>query len=319
MMTTQRIARSLSWVVAIVAFACGDASTGGGGATSSGATSSGGGAGGSEQVCTPGTEVFCMCAGGVGQGTKTCAEDGMSIGECLTPDGACPDISNTGPVGICIPDEVIACTCDNGDMGTNTCDSDGLTFSDCMTPAGVCGPGGTGTEPLYSPCGDADECVTGVCVHGFCTRSCADYTECYFETEELYGDCALTPTAGGPANTCVPYCLEQADCAAYGPGTVCSGAIALDDPDLGFAGCAAWGDEAHGMPYDTLCDANTGELFYLGQVVMAPCNLGLDGAQNVCSFDVCTKGCFEAIECPAMDCSSNGSVIGCCLSEPDCD
>ena len=290
MMTTQRIARSLSWVVAIVAFACGDASTGGGGATSSGATSSGGGAGGSEQVCTPGTEVFCMCAGGVGQGTKTCAEDGMSIGECLTPDGACPDISNTGPVGICIPDEVIACTCDNGDMGTKTCDSDGLTFSDCMTPAGVCGPGGTGTEPLYSPCGDADECVTGVCVHGFCTRSCADYTECYFETEELYGDCALTPTAGGPANTCVPYCLEQADCAAYGPGTVCSGAIALDDPDLGFAGCAAWGDEAHGMPYDTLCDANTGELFYLGQVVMAPCNLGLDGAQNVCSFDVCTKG-----------------------------
>ncbi len=280
------------------------------------------GDGETEQVCSPGSEVFCKCRGGLVQGTQTCSADGLSLGECTTPEGECPDIgpgsSNSGPIGICIPDEVITCTCDNGDMGTKTCSGDGLTFSDCTTPEGACGMSMMGTEPLYSPCEDAGECATGVCEHGFCTRSCEDYTACYFEAEELYGDCALTPPAGGPANTCVPYCIEQADCAAYGSGTVCSGAIAFDDADLGFAGCAAWGDEAHGMPYDTLCDSNTGELFYLGQVVEAPCNLGLDGAQNVCTFDVCTKGCYEAIECPEMDCSSNGSVIGCCMSEPEC-
>lgn len=277
----------------------------------------------SEQVCTPGTEVFCKCRGGSVQGTQTCAEDGMSLGECTTPEGECPAVGTGGsggggPIGICIPDEVITCTCDNGDDGTKTCSGDGLTFSDCTTPEGACGTTVVGTEPLYSPCADASECLTGVCENGFCTRSCVDYTECYFEDEDLLGDCALTPTGSGPANTCVPYCLEQGDCSAYGAQSSCNGAIAFDDADLGFAGCANW-ETPTGMTYDTLCDSNTGEIFYLGEVIVAPCNLGLEGAQNVCAFDVCTKGCYDDVDCPELDCTSNGSVIGCCSSDPDCD
>ena len=96
----------------------------------------------SEQVCTPGTEVFCKCRGGSVQGTQTCADDGQSLGECTTPEGECPSIgtgTTDGPIGICTPDEVITCTCDNADQGTKTCSGDGLSFTDCTTPDGPCG------------------------------------------------------------------------------------------------------------------------------------------------------------------------------------
>lgn len=32
-------------------------------------------------VCVPGSEVFCQCAGG-GDGTRTCSDDGLTLGDC---------------------------------------------------------------------------------------------------------------------------------------------------------------------------------------------------------------------------------------------
>ena len=274
----------------------------------------------SEQVCTPGTEVFCKCRGGSVQGTQTCADDGQSLGECTTPEGECPSIgtgTTDGPIGICTPDEVITCTCDNADQGTKTCSGDGLSFTDCTTPDGPCGSSQTGTEELYSPCDSASECLTGVCENGYCTRSCESYVECYDDAKRLYGDCAEVPLSSGVGLSCVPYCIKQEECSGYGATSVCNGAIALDDINLAFAGCANWGEAATGMPYGTLCDSNSGEVLYLNDVIEMSCDLGL-ASQNVCTFDTCTKGCYEDSDCPNADCNSNGEVIGCCISDPEC-
>jgi hypothetical protein len=273
-----------------------------------------------EQVCTPGTEVFCKCRGGQVQGTQTCAEDGQSLGPCTTPEGECPEVTGattTGPTGICTPDEVITCTCDDGTQGTKTCSGDGLSFTDCTTPEGACGTSQTGTKELYEACADANECLTGVCEGGYCSRSCESWVECTDEAKDIFGDCATVPVSGGgAANQCVPYCITQEECAAYGPESSCSGVTALDDPQLFFAACAFWGDQQQGMP-ETLCDGETGEVLYLNDVIPMECDLGAP-VQTVCAFDACIKGCYEDADCPNADCTSAGQNLGCCEADPDC-
>lgn len=273
---------------------------------------------GEDTLCNPGTEVFCLCRGGQVQGTQTCSDDGMSLGECTTPDGTCPTIedpSTSTSSGICTPTEVIACTCDDGTDGTKTCNDDGQSFTDCTTPMGVCGSG-MGTKLLFEACADGGECTTGVCKGGYCTRSCTTYQDCLDPDHMIGGDCV--PLGG--ENTCAPYCIGQDDCAGYGPNTVCGGATALDDPNIFFAACGEWGDAVGGMPYGTLCDENTGEVLYVDQLIVMECDLGL-GTQDVCTFGVCSKGCYEDADCPtstAGECSSVNGVIGCCASDPEC-
>ena len=274
---------------------------------------------GQDTLCTPGTEVFCRCRGGQLSGTQTCAEDGMSLGECTTPEGTCPTVdpstTTTGSAsGICTPGEEIICACEDGTQGSKLCSDDGQSFGDCTTPTGPCGSGMTGTKLLYETCADGTECATGVCSSGYCTRSCETYVDCVDEPNMRFGDCIVL----GGEQLCAPYCTNQGDCASFGPNNVCGGAVALDDPQLSFAACADWGADAIGIPEGTPCDTNTGEVLYLGQnVIMMDCDLGL-AVETVCSFDVCTKGCYENSDCPNADCSSNGSVIGCCTSSPTC-
>lgn len=270
-----------------------------------------------ETLCEPGTEVFCKCRGGF-DGTKTCGPDGNSFGECATPDGACPEIEETtttdGMMTICIPDEDTACSCDNGDEGTKTCASDGLSFGDCMTANGACGTTIIGDKLLYATCSDASECSTGVCDGGYCTRTCETFEVCYDEENQLYGDCVQIPSG----RQCAPYCFQQSDCAGFGAESLCGGAADPDFPEYTFAVCANWGDSVSGMPYGTLCDSDTGELFYLGDnIVVMPCDIGLPGVQSVCFLGECSKVCEDSTDCPEMDCTVEGD-IGCCESDPDC-
>jgi hypothetical protein len=305
------LAMSLLLASAAGGGACGESATGGGGTCGEGEVA---------RECTPGTEVFCKCRGGQVQGTQTCSEDGQCLGACTTPDGPCPEIpgsTSTSPTGICTPDEVITCTCDDGTQGTKTCSGDGLSFTDCTTPDGACGSSQTGTKELYVACADASECLTGVCDSGYCTRSCESWVECTDDAKEIYGDCAVVPVSGGgSANHCVPYCISQEECESYGPESSCSGVIALDDPMLFFAACAFWGDQQQGMP-QTLCDSESGEVLYLEEVIPMECDLGAP-VQTVCAFDECIKGCYEDADCPNLDCTSAGENLGCCEADPDC-
>lgn len=271
----------------------------------------------SATVCDPGTEVFCKCRGGF-EGTKTCNADGATFGECTTPDGECPEIggeggSSSSVTPICLAGETVTCSCDNGDEGSKDCAEDGLSFGDCTVDGAPCGSG-SGDKLIYTACADGGECVTGTCLSGYCSRTCEIFTDCYDDENMLYGDCV---TIGG-ANQCAPYCLTQGDCGDFGAESACGGAVALDSPDISFGVCAYWGADLQGMPYGTLCDSNTGELLFADQIVIGECSLGAPGVQNYCFDDECTKLCYEDIDCPEMNCTSNGSVAGCCETEPEC-
>lgn len=276
-----------------------------------------------EQLCTPGDEIFCKCRGG-DAGTKTCQADGNSFAECVTNEGSCPEISettSTEPVLLCIPNEEVPCACDgSGDPGLKTCSSDGMAWGDCTTSAGSCGTSTTGDKLLYATCASGNECQTGVCDGGYCTRSCEEFTVCNDAANDIYGDCVAFD--GGAKTQCAPYCIAQSDCAGFGAESQCGGAAALDDPtNIVFAVCANWGEDISGMPYGTPCEISTEgitSVYYIDAILEMECRIGLDGVQNVCLFSECTKACEVDLDCPNLDCSST-SGYGCCLSDPECD
>jgi hypothetical protein len=273
----------------------------------------------SDALCNPGDEVFCKCRGGF-EGTKTCLDDGQSFGECTTPDGDCPEIPETttstgSTTSLCTPGEEIFCSCDDGTEGSKACSADGESYGDCTTANGPCGAG-TGDALLFDQCTDGSECSTGTCVAGYCTRECASYQDCVDEPNMIFGDCVRFDAQ---TQLCAPYCTNQEGCSALGPAIQCGGTAALDDPQLSLAVCGDWGGMAKGYPYGTPCDATTGEILFLGDnLLVSDCDLGLAGAQNVCLFGECSKGCYEPADCPQMDCTSDGMAPGCCESEPDC-
>jgi len=271
---------------------------------------------GEEGLCTPAEEIFCKCRGGVEDGTKTCNDDGNSFGPCISADGECEEIetsTSSGDPQNCEPDSVDPCTCDDGmTMGETTCEPDGSGFGPCLVDGSECAA--AGTLGFFEVCSAANDCQSGIC-DGFCTRACADYTECQ-ESAEVFGDCV---SFDGGSKKCAPYCFAQEDCAAYGAESYCSG---VEDPTFIFAACGPWAAPS-GMPYGTLCDFDPPTLLVGDpqnpQTIGGDCHLGLAGVQNVCVFGECSKACYENQDCPNSDCSSDGSTPGCCISEADCD
>lgn len=275
---------------------------------------SGNSAGGAE-LCTPGEEIYCNCQGTREPGTKTCLGDGTSFGPCVGPDGECQEISSTTTTGTpqeCEPDSTESCTCDDGvTQGDKTCDEEGSGFGPCLVDGGECAA--AGTLGFFEVCAVANECLSGIC-EGFCTRACESYQDCQ-ESDTLYGDCV---DFGTGTKHCAPYCLSQEDCAPYGQDAICSG---IEDPTWIFAACGPF-QAPQGMPYGTLCEPNPPQLL-VGDpdnpvIEDGDCHLGLAGVQNVCVFGECSKACYEDIDCPADDCTSDGTTPGCCLSDPDC-
>lgn len=168
------------------------------------------------QLCCAGDNIFCKCQDG-SEGTKTCAEDGQSFGQCFTADGACREIPET------------------------TSTTDPTTSS-----TGGAG-GGTGSKILLEPCADGTECRTGMCENGYCTKTCESYLDC--DEPPATGDCAELP---GGAKLCVAYCVGAGDCAIYGETSKCSGVQAFDDPSFCYGACANW-ETAKAVPDGCPC------------------------------------------------------------------
>jgi hypothetical protein len=283
---------ALSTLVGGTFFACGDS--------------------GVETLCNPGDEVFCKCRGGF-DGTKTCLEDGNSFGDCVTPDGPCPEIetsTSSGDAMLCEPGEEKTCECADGmTEGTQTCEEDGESFGACMLNGSECAM--AGTKGIYEACETGAECLSGTC-EGFCTKPCGNYMEC--AEGMLFGDCVNY----GDRQLCAQYCLAQEDCAGYGyaADVICGGFIALDDPSFSAGACGRWGADAQGLAFGTVCDNDLGEVFIGGQWYVAQCDLGLTGKQNACIFGECSPGCIDDQDCPVMEVGECFQF--CCFSEPGC-
>jgi hypothetical protein len=161
-----------------------------------------------EQICDPGSNVFCRCRGTREAGTKTCNEAGDGFGECENGFGVCEEIEDPG----------------TGGSGND--------------------PGVGGHEPppppppgeLYAACHpeDGPACNEGLeCANGYCTKACESFEDC-----TAAGDCI----AFGANQRCAPYCVEQIDCENY-DGSVSCGFTPDAVPPYDVVVCAQWADE----------------------------------------------------------------------------
>lgn len=291
----------------------------------------GGGETTNEQICEPGTEVFCRpCEGNPDEkGTKTCNADGTGFDACVAQTGECPIIECTpgesrfckcddGGAGekvcndegtgytacecgggvTCTPGDTLFCTCDDGAAGEKACNEDGSSYSACAcggSGGGESGGRGSGGgapgKPLLSPCLQGDECESGSCPMGYCTKDCTKVSDCPFGAAECV-------TFDG-ASFCMPTCKDQSDCNVYGSPSECGYTPAIDDFPV--TTCADWLGDLAVPPDGHPCMGDT------------DCNLGHVGKELVCTFETCTTGCFVDEDCAgAQTCSSNGSTIGSC-------
>ncbi|MEZ4298840.1 MAG: hypothetical protein R3B70_28070 [Polyangiaceae bacterium] len=248
-----------------------------------------------EQVCEPGTEVFCRpCPGNPNEpGTKTCNDDGAGFGECVSRTGLCP---------ICTPGDTTACTCADGSDGVRECNSDGTDYGSCScggaggggAGGGTTGGGGTGGstggKALFEACVQDSECESGDCPMGYCTKSCAKISDCPFGAAEC------VTFSGG--SLCMPTCKDQGDCDVFGAPSECGYTHAVDDFPV--TTCADWLSSLELPPDGSECTEDV------------DCNLGHEGEERVCSFQSCTTGCYEDKDCPAAQlCSSMGALGKC--------
>lgn len=225
--------------------------------------------GNGEQLCDPGSNVFCRCRGTREAGTKVCNEAGDGFGSCETGFGECEEIEEEPSSG----------------AGNNT------------------GAGGGMPKPpdpgdLFAPCDVENNqlCNEGLeCgAQGYCTKACEDYQEC-----TAAGDCIVF----GTNQRCAPYCDQQSDCDVYSASATC-GYTEDAVPTFGVVVCAQWGDELalppDGYPLNSECNSDV--LCNLGfegteRVCSATgctdgCHVGTDcsAAGATCSSDGTTLG-----------------------------
>jgi hypothetical protein len=247
----------------------------------------------------------------------------LGTGGLLGACGGSGSGSTTGtPTVTCDPGENIFCRCPGGEAGTKTCKDDGHSFEACVTREGPCseipdttsssstssssgggagggsstGSGGAGgggaLGDLYAPCAKDEHCQSASCKDGYCTKECAKFDECTLGV----GECIQFEGA----QFCMPVCGLTADCDnAYGPPSACGYTKAVDGTPV--TTCADWQSKLALPPDGSNC---MGDL---------DCNLGHDGAQAVCSFEACTKGCYVQADCPVnTTCSSTMGTLGSC-------
>jgi hypothetical protein len=169
---------------------------------------------GAAGLCSPGDEIFCRCRGG-DPGTKPCAEDGNSFGECLPCEGR----ETTGEGGE-------STSSNQGGFGP--------------------GPGGgtPGDKPLFAQCMDDQECESSTCRNNYCTKNCEQPSDCLPKAE-----CVETESDG---TICLAVCETAADCEPYeAPPSMCGFATAVDT--WWVTVCANWGGAHQVMPVDTDC------------------------------------------------------------------
>lgn len=220
-------------------------------------------------LCTPGENIFCRCRGGAA-GTKACAADGQSFAACIGDTGDCNEIDPT------------------------TSSSSSSTSS--TSSGGGSGGGSMGGKGYLEPCAMNEECASGICPMGYCTKECASFKECAMDP--VFGECIRFDTQMGPVQWCTPYCVTQSDCMAFGMPSECGWAPTLDG--MAFPVCADWGATIPLPPDGTDCKMDI------------DCNLGAKGGELVCAFAKCTAGCYVPDDCPkGKTCSSMGALGTC--------
>jgi hypothetical protein len=233
-------------------------------------------------LCEPGTNVFCRCPGGEA-GTRSCNDDGDGFEACVVgPTTPCPDRPDET---ICVPEEAYYCQCTGADDGVRICSADGTSYSACDCSGGNGGGGPGGDKPLLSPCGSADECKSGQCSMGYCTKSCVTWDACGAGV----GECV----AFEGQTICRPVCKTQADCGPYLEPSACGYATAVDA--TGVTVCADW-QAALALPPNGWPCFPAGEEYPVDEL----CHLGHSGKKRVCHFWDwgCADGCHEDTDCP---------------------
>ena len=242
----------------VLAPACGSGDTAAGSTSSGGITS-----------CDPGENIFCRCPGGEA-GTKTCRDDGMTFDTCVTRTGACPEGTTT-------TDAASSSTSGGGGASTST---------------GSGGAGGGATmQPLYAPCAKDEQCASGKCPMGYCSKDCAKFDECTLGT----GECVQFMAT----QICMPACGTSSLCLNdYGSPSACGYTKAVDGTPV--TTCADWKENLKLPPDGANCMDDTA------------CNLGNKGVQAVCAFTACTKGCYAQADCPQNTMCSSTTALGTC-------
>lgn len=277
----------LAFTIATFAYACGNADDAA-----------------QNNICEPGANVFCRCPSGE-PGTMECL-DGQLFGQCVVGfEMPCPmretTSSGTGSGGgrseTCEPGERIFCTC-GAQTGTQTCADDGSGFGSCVCDAPSSGAGGGGGSPtptdlpLYSPCSSPDDCESGLCQMGYCTKACTEIFDCTIGVAEcvaLNGD-----------THCRPICSEQLDCGPYQLPSECGYTTAVDDFPVTV--CADWFNLLQLPPIDYSCTSDV------------DCNLGHLGTERVCDANdnTCEVGCHFNVDCPGTETCTGISEPGVC-------
>jgi hypothetical protein len=166
--------------------------------------------------CDPGSEIFCRCRGG-SPGTKLCADDGASFGECRQADGACTEI----------PEDLSS--------GADTGDTTSFDEAAATGGAGASEPGGSCDHDACSEGGpldpSCDDCAAKLCdpeVDPFCCdlvdgQAGSWDNMCVGEAEQICGlDCGGASTSssgsgqGGATSTSAT--SSQASSSATGGG-----------------------------------------------------------------------------------------------------
>lgn len=130
-----------------------------------------------EEVCDPGTNVFCRCPGGEA-GTRECNRDGDDFDECVIAPGV-----PCGERVECVAYTKIPCICPDGSSGVKECLREETGYGECTLPSGAACPsetssttttgGGSGSGGAGPGC-THDVCSTGGPLTSACGACAAD-------------------------------------------------------------------------------------------------------------------------------------------------
>jgi hypothetical protein len=181
---------------------------------------------------------------------------------------------------LCEPGSNIFCRCPGGDPGTKPCADDGSAFGGCEC------------APRSNEHGD---CVSTLCLNGYCTMVCNLVSECPYPESE----CAQFIDG---QHVCMPTCESAVDCKPFdAPPSLCGFTKAVDLWEVTV--CANWDTNHALVPLDTDCVPFDHEA----------CNLGYPGRELVCDErGLCAQGCFSQNDCPdGKTCNGSGAKGSC--------
>ncbi|MCS6798802.1 MAG: trypsin-like serine protease [Myxococcota bacterium] len=189
---------------------------------------------------------------------------------------------------VCSPDETV---CASGTV--------------CDAPTGDCGSCvpvelSTSPRPFGAPCLRADQCRSGLCENGQCTRACDERAPCPDGYRCRGGRC-VPGAPGGPGAACE----GDEDCGAAAPRCV-----EVDGERLCARPCSPGVDEACGLGLECL----DGHCVRPGAGLGSACSANEECRSGLCA-GLCTRLCGPTMPCPSgFECTmAEGSTLAGCF------